>query len=54
MGMFVRRSHYFIIMKRKLTKAFQKLCLREFKIGLNYGTNYCGGLEQDFDVRVKS
>ena len=27
---------------------------RSHIIGLNYGTNYNGGLEQDFDVRVGS
>jgi len=48
MGMFSRRNHFFIIIEKKkpTTKALHKSCLRQFSIGLNYGTNYKAGLNQ--------
>ena len=50
MGTFLRRSHLFIIIEKKSTKALDKLCLRYFNIGLNMGTNYNAGLKQGFDL----
>ena len=48
MGMFSRRNHFFIIIEKTTTttKALHKLCLRQFSIDLNFGTNYKAGLNQ--------
>ena len=57
MGIFLRRSHSFIIIKTKINKSPLQIMLTvicQSKIGLNYGTNYNAGLKQDFDVRVGS
>ena len=40
--------------KRKSRKAFRRLCLRLFNIGLNWGTNYNTGLKRGFDLRIRS
>ena len=54
MGMFLRRSHFFIIIEKKINKTLYKLCLRQFNIGLNQRTNSKVGLKQGLDRSVRS
>ena len=47
-GMFLRRSYFFIIVEKNSVKSPSKIILWQFNIGLNWGTYYKAGFETGF------
>ena len=54
MGIFLRRSHFFIIIEKKVNKSPSQIRFTVIYIGLSYRTTYKAILKQGFDLSLMS